>query len=1017
MALIQGVRWELKLSPVVDDANQRASLSPTSLGLVLESLSSFAASTSSDSIRRQRYKDSLFHWMIHFLFRETDFNESLLPKEKLSRLLPEYLDVIEAAQFDLNAVVDGKVSIFAAFEPSCPGWLSLSLLRKMPDSFRLNIRDKKCCNLAVVLMRTFNQRYKMLLVALKTLKGKGFNMKCQVMGRYTLLMAFVEICGAGLKEMEADGTLEEERVRQFMEVFNFLLSEGIDPSHSFTLKDVDDRDVSISALSLALSFGVSILVLDLMRRFPAVLMNVSSSTILESIQKFPELLEMLNSKTPCESHGHHHDSLDNSEHLAPPNGHGGGHSHGTRDNLAFENKAHENGHDSRDSVIQRYWHEYVQRHHIGLLKLAIDDDDALSILVLVYDYFLTCDIITQAVDVETAEDQPTEGVASKKKSKAAVKKKKPKLMVEAVRMEQGIFRQPDGEPDRMNSRLMRVMAGNATLKSHPMVTQYLERFYVGSFFVAVFMNLFHLAYLALLVGHLTWVTNNPRSEASYYSGFHLMRTPESYRVTGYFNCPYAKCPEIGFFVHHSADCRSFNSSCEVCNGRLLDSAHCLNGSEPRFNRCPVYDWDRGWFWITPAQYVLLAITAACILKEIYQAVTSTRQYFKGWFQNLIELTMYTLILLSCINVSECPWSSGFRENWQWNVSVVAAFLAWSMMFFYLSRFQVFSTYVMMFYTSVKTGMGVLISFLSFIMAFVQVFHMLLYNHYNFRNYWVSFFKVFDMMTGGLDYNDIFSAIYNRDDGKLDLKDQKLVYDDVLTRFVYFFFVVTMPIVLMNLFIGLIVGDVQQINADAEVKTWTNCVGFIDMTYSMMRWSTVCKRKLKKRRQLQQLAAAGSTMEQGDFEDEEKLEIRSVRLDSIGKHVVTATLLGLVSGRELSRRLLASEKRKLRIKALAKSLHNRLPFLYNSFDLNVQSGGTDQFDLDNVTESGDWHHHHHQHVCDGKDGQPLRRLAVPEDVKSDDPFLRQRRETIIFPNRLNRLRPSYAVDSEDSETGM
>ena len=85
------------------------------------------------------------------------------------------------------------------------------------------------------------------------------------------------------------------------------------------------------------------------------------------------------------------------------------------------------------------------------------------------------------------------------------------------------------------------------------------------------------------------------------------------------------------------------------------------------------------------------------------------------------------------------------------------------------------------------------------------------------------------MIGEIEYNDIFGKAFNENTGKVTKDSWLVVYNIALSQLAMICFIVLICIVLMNLFIGLIVGDVEAINRMAETKKWKMNVDFIDYT--------------------------------------------------------------------------------------------------------------------------------------------------------------------------------------------
>ena len=90
------------------------------------------------------------------------------------------------------------------------------------------------------------------------------------------------------------------------------------------------------------------------------------------------------------------------------------------------------------------------------------------------------------------------------------------------------------------------------------------------------------------------------------------------------------------------------------------------------------------------------------------------------------------------------------------------------------------------------------------------------------------------MTGETDYNTVFSNSFDRTTGMTDDYPWTKVYYEDTTYLMLLAFIFFMCIILMNLFVGLIVGDVDAINRIAETKKWKMNIDFIEYT----GWNTL-----------------------------------------------------------------------------------------------------------------------------------------------------------------------------------
>ena len=128
---------------------------------------------------------------------------------------------------------------------------------------------------------------------------------------------------------------------------------------------------------------------------------------------------------------------------------------------------------------------------------------------------------------------------------------------------------------------------------------------------------------------------------------------------------------------------------------------------------------------------------------------------------------------------------------------IAITLAWLHLLNYLKQLPWLGVYVLMFWEILGTFLQFGIIFVVFIMAFGLGFHLLLINQTPFQEFKHSLLKTSIMMIGELEADDIFHG-----------KD-KVQYPE-LTGIFFACFLLIMPIVIMNMLVGLAVDDIQVI---------------------------------------------------------------------------------------------------------------------------------------------------------------------------------------------------------------
>ncbi|XP_055886580.1 transient receptor potential cation channel subfamily A member 1-like isoform X2 [Biomphalaria glabrata] len=194
-----------------------------------------------------------------------------------------------------------------------------------------------------------------------------------------------------------------------------------------------------------------------------------------------------------------------------------------------------------------------------------------------------------------------------------------------------------------------------------------------------------------------------------------------------------------------------------------------------------------------------------IIKEVGQIITMKLRYFAD-IGNGLEWALY----ITC-SVFVLPFLLNMSFHWQWEAGAFAVFLAWFNCLVFLQRFDFFGIYVVMFLEILRTLVQVLCVFSILIIAFGLSFYMLLFKEDSkaFSTPALSLLKTFMMMLE-LDYMASFNEQYTDD-------REDTLHFGTLTLTLLTIFVLLMPILLMNLLIGLAVGDIESVQKDARLK--------------------------------------------------------------------------------------------------------------------------------------------------------------------------------------------------------
>ena len=120
----------------------------------------------------------------------------------------------------------------------------------------------------------------------------------------------------------------------------------------------------------------------------------------------------------------------------------------------------------------------------------------------------------------------------------------------------------------------------------------------------------------------------------------------------------------------------------------------------------------------------IVILSACLrlLIELFQLLIQRFYYFSDWV-NWIELILFPCsISFAAMPISN--WICPCVCNWQWQVGVVAVFLAWCDFIVYTSKLPFVGIYVLMFFEVIKTFLKLAVLTLLLIITFGLSFYML-----------------------------------------------------------------------------------------------------------------------------------------------------------------------------------------------------------------------------------------------------------------------------------------------------
>lgn len=210
-------------------------------------------------------------------------------------------------------------------------------------------------------------------------------------------------------------------------------------------------------------------------------------------------------------------------------------------------------------------------------------------------------------------------------------------------------------------------------------------------------------------------------------------------------------------------------------------------------------------------------TAANVLMELFQLWQLGLSYF-NW-RNFLDWGVYvTALLMVALPVSVTRSGVESRKE-AWNQSfycaAIAVFLAWMNLLVYVRRFGALGIYVLMMTDTLHTVFKVLSVFSIFIIAFALSFFVLLQDQVPFNTPARSLVKTLVMMTGEYEFDTIFLGGSNCTETTVGSGDCLRFASMAYTLMVVF--VIGMNIILMNLLIGLAVGDIEKVADHAALE--------------------------------------------------------------------------------------------------------------------------------------------------------------------------------------------------------
>nr|XP_018668223.2 transient receptor potential cation channel subfamily A member 1 homolog isoform X2 [Ciona intestinalis] len=236
------------------------------------------------------------------------------------------------------------------------------------------------------------------------------------------------------------------------------------------------------------------------------------------------------------------------------------------------------------------------------------------------------------------------------------------------------------------------------------------------------------------------------------------------------------------------------------------------------------------------KWAILGFSILNLLREIFQFANRRLNYLDA--TNLIEVTLYVTSLILTIDfytysldtVAQLTASAmgsdelavldgfqadtGLRQEWQQEMGAFTIFLSWMGLLLFIQKIPRLGIFVVMFTDILKTFTQFFLVFVFFIFGFALSFTILLGNQDLFSNWYTTLVTTTVMMIGELSYGDIFYSAAGVAIGS-DYKNE--VYTTEVSFVLFVIFLIVMTIIIMNLLVGLAVGDIIAVQEHATLE--------------------------------------------------------------------------------------------------------------------------------------------------------------------------------------------------------
>lgn len=205
-------------------------------------------------------------------------------------------------------------------------------------------------------------------------------------------------------------------------------------------------------------------------------------------------------------------------------------------------------------------------------------------------------------------------------------------------------------------------------------------------------------------------------------------------------------------------------------------------------------------------FVLMLFLTTQLIRELFQLIFLDGISYFTSYQNLIEILTYVTSMISLVSTSYSTQSA------YGSVAVLCAFLLFPL---YIQKLKMFGLYVVAFQRTLKNSSKFLPIFLIMFTGFILSFNIRQHfgvRYFNSTDY--SVIRALTMVVGELETNKM--GLLNSQDSMITLPNY----------FIYSLFIGLMCIIMLNLFVGIAVGEIKTVLDEADIQQTSLRIMFV-----------------------------------------------------------------------------------------------------------------------------------------------------------------------------------------------